>query len=178
MASIFKRKRTVTDADGRKRVKKSLCWYIEFKDQHGKTRRVKAYRDLAATRQKAAELERQAERCDAGLADRYAEHRKLPLSEHLDDFRKSVEVGNTLAYAKITYSRIKTVFDGCGICFWSDISASKIQQYVSGLRKQVTVVDIEEVGKKKVKVKRLKDLGEISAKTKNYYLAAIKMFCS
>ena len=70
MASIFKRKRTVTDGDGRKRIKKSLCWYIEFKDQRGKTRRVRAYRDLAATRQKAAELERQAARCDAGLADR------------------------------------------------------------------------------------------------------------
>jgi integrase len=95
----------------------------------------------------------------------------------LEDFRKSLELGNTRAYAKITCSRIKTVLDGCGICYWSDMSASKTHRYISELRKQVTVVDFREVGKKKVKVKKTKDLGEISAKTKNYYLAAIKQFC-
>ncbi|MFC1739705.1 hypothetical protein ACFL1G_11775, partial [Planctomycetota bacterium] len=133
MASIFKRKRRVKLANGKKRVKKSACWYVEYRDKDGKVRRVKGYRDLAATRQKAAQ------------------HRKRPLSEHLEDFRKSLQVGNTKTYVKITYSRIKRVFDDCGFCYWDDLSASRIKDYLTTL--------------------------EISKKTFNYYLTAVKQFC-
>ena len=158
MASIFKRKRTVTDANGKKRVKRSASWYIEFKDENGKVRRVKGYRDLAATRQRAAELERQAERCQAGLTDRYAEHKKRPLSEHLADFGRSLAVGNSESHVRITRSRITRVFDGCGFCFWGDIQGSKIIGFLDHVKKRN--------GEK------------ISNKTFNHYLTSVRTFCS
>jgi len=156
--SVFKRKRTVTDANGKKQVKRSVCWYIEFKDHDGKVRRVKGYRDLAATRQKAAELERQAERCDAGLADQFAEHKKRPLSEHLADFGRSLAVGNSESHVRITLSRIKRVFDGCGFCFWGDIQGNKTIGFLDHLKKRN--------GEK------------ISNKTFNHYLTSVRTFCS
>jgi site-specific recombinase XerD len=156
--SVFKRKRTVTDANGKKQVKRSACWYIEFKDHDGKVRRVKGYRDLAATRQKAAELERHAERCDAGLADQFAEHKKRQLSEHIEDFRRSLAVGNSESHVRITLSRIKRVFDGCGFCFWGDIQGNKIIGFLDHLKKRN--------GEK------------ISNKTFNHYLTSVRMFCT
>ena len=49
--------------------------------------------------------------------------------------------------------------------FWNDIQASKVQYTISDLRKYV-----------KTKA-GLKDLGEISAQTYNFYLKAVKQFC-
>ncbi len=151
MASIFKRKRRVKLASGKTVVKESRCWYFDSKNESGKPQRVKGFVDKVATLQKAAELERQAARAQVGLTDKYAQHRKRPLSEHLGDFRRSLEAGNTDIHVKVTYSRIKRVFDGCGFRYWCDISASKVKDFLTGL--------------------------EISKKTFNYYLAAVKQFC-
>ena len=47
MASIFKRKRRVKGADGRTKVKKSSCYYIDYRDAHGILRRVKNLRKIS-----------------------------------------------------------------------------------------------------------------------------------
>ena len=151
MASIFKRKRKVRDTNGRVKVKKSACWYVEYRDKDGKTLRVKGYKDLAATRQKAAELEREAERCQAGLVDRYKEHRKRPLLGHLEDFGESLRAGNTEAHVKVTCSRTKRIIEDCKFDRWDNISGSRAKEYLTGLLKSK----------------------EISSQTYNYYLASI-----
>ncbi len=158
MASVFRRRRTVTDGTGRKKVKKSGSWYIEYRDKDGKVRRVKGYRDLTATRQKAAQLERQAERAQVGLTDQFAEHKKRSLSEHLQDFRKSLTAGNSDAHVRITLARIKRVFDGCGFCYWSDIQANKIMDFLANLKKRSG--------------------DTISNTTFNHYLTSVRMFCA
>jgi hypothetical protein len=88
MASMFKRKRRVKLVSGRTVVRESRCWYVEIRDKDGKTSRIKGYVDKVATRQKAAQIERQVERAEVGLTDKYEEHTKRPLSEHLEDFRR------------------------------------------------------------------------------------------
>ncbi len=59
----------------------------------------------------------------------------------------------------------KGVFDECKLVFWADIQASKVQCTISGLRKSVKTKE------------GLKDLGEISAQTHNFYLKSVKQFC-
>ncbi len=160
MASIFKRKRRVKDVDGKMKVRKSVCYYIEYRDSNGIIRRVKGYTDLLASQQKAAELERLAARADTGLVDPYAEYKKTPLREHVAAFHeylaktKSPRTGRyrTDVHVSKTVSRVQRVFDGCQFGFWGDIDRAKIEMF----------------------------LGEnvLDPKTHNHFVTAIRMFCN
>jgi len=141
---------------GKKVKKKSACWYIDYKTAEGTRKRVKAFKDKQATQQLAAKLEREAEQAQIGIIDRYKEHRKKPLVEHLSDFKTSLLAkGDSKEYVEQTLARIKPVFDDCKFVFWQDISANTIQKHLAGLRN--------------------KENG-ISAKTSNYYLQSTKQF--
>ena len=100
-----------------------------------------------------------------------------PLSKHLEDFHKSLKVGNTKRYADVTYRRVKRIFDSCGFKYWIDIKGHQVQQTIAGFHKTVQTVETKTINGKKTKRKRLKDLGEISDKSKNYYLGAVQHFC-
>ncbi len=156
--AVFKRKRKIKLANGKAVVRESKCWYIEYRNKDGMIKRVRGYADKAATRQKAAQLERSAERCQAGLTDQYAEQKKRSLSEHLQDFRKSLTAGNSDAHVRITLARIKRVFDSCGFCYWSDIQANKIMDFLANLKKRSG--------------------DTISNTTFNHYLTSVRMFCA
>ena len=166
MASVFRQKYTVAGNNGKRIRKQSKFWYIDYKTADGTRKRVKAFKDKQATAQLAAQLEKEAELAQAGIVDKYKEHRKRPLAEHLEDFEQSLLAkGGTVKNAKQVKSRVKRVFDECKFTFWNDIQASKVQYTISDLRKYV-----------KTKA-GLKDLGEISAQTYNFYLKAVKQFC-
>ena len=95
--------------------KKSKFWYIEYKVGDGTRKRVKGYKDKAATSQLAAKLEREAEQAEIGIIERHKKYRKRPLAEHLTDFRDSlVARGNMAKHAEQTVKWIKTVLDDCG----------------------------------------------------------------
>ncbi len=166
MASVFRQQYTTKDKNGKKVKRKSQYWYIDYKTADGTRKRVKGFKDKQATAQLAAKLEKEAELKQAGIVDKFKEHRKRPLAEHLEDFEQSLLTkGGTVKNAKQVKSRVKRVFDECKFTFWNDIQASKAQYTISGLRKYV-----------KTKA-GLKDLGEISAQTYNFYLKAVKQFC-
>ncbi len=79
------------------------------------------------------------------------------LHQHLEDFKKSLRAnGCTEIYIELKYQRIRKVLEGCEFIFWTDISASKVQQYIYELQT---------------------DESGISIRTGNYYLQAIKQFC-
>ncbi len=157
MASIYKRKRKVKLANGKNVVKQSAKWHIKYIDADGVERRVVAFKDKVASQQLAAKLEKEAELAKAGVIDRYKEHRKTPLAEHLEDFKKSLLArGNTEEYVMLTVQRVKRVFEGCRFTTWNDIQASKVQSYAAGLRNS-------ENG--------------IGASTFNCYLQVAKQFC-
>ena len=166
MASIFKQKYTVAGDNGKRIRKQSQCWYIDYKDADGTRKRVKGFKDKQATAQLAAKLEKEAELAQAGIIDKYKEHRLRPLSEHIEDFEQSLLAkGGTVKNVKLVKSRVRRVFDECKFIFWNDLQASKVQQTISGLRKYV---------KTKAGVK---DSGKISAQTYNFYLKSVKQFC-
>ncbi len=178
MASVFKRKRKVTQANGKTVIKQSQKWYTRLTDANGIKRTIPLYTDKTASLHKALSLKTEFEQAKEGMIDRYKQHRKRPLAEHIKDFEKSLLAkGGTIKNAKQVKSRVKRVFDECKFTFWNDIQASKVQHTISGLRKYVKTVEIEVINGKKVKTPKLKDLGEISAQTYNFYLKAAKQFC-
>jgi len=157
MASIFKQKYTVAGDNGRRIRKQSRFWYIDYKTADGTRKRVKAFKDKQATQQLAAKLEKESELAQAGIVDKYKEHRKTPLSEHLENFLSSLQAkSNTPEYCNLTHYRAERICNGCKFIFWPDISASDVQLYIADLR----------------------DSGKVSQKTSNYYLQAVKQFCN
>ena len=157
MASILKQSYTVKDKNGKRIRKKSTFWYVDYKTEDGTRKRVKGFKDKAATVQLSAELERNAELAQRGIIDRYAEDRKKPLKQHLGDFHQSLLAkGNTVGHAKQTSTRAGEIISLCKFTMWTDISASKVQRCLADLR------DKED---------------GLSAGTSNGYLQAVKQFC-
>ena len=77
-----------------------------------------------------------------------------PLVDHLEDFRKSL--GDTTKHAKQTTNSIFRMYDACKFKTWSDISASRLFNYLADL----------------------KNKGDISQRTFNFNLKAAKQFCT
>jgi len=113
MASIFRQRYTVKDESGKTIRKQSKSWYVDYKAADGTRKRVKGFRDKAATAQLAAKLERKSEQAQVGIIDKYKNQQKEPLSKHLEDFRASLLAkDNSKQYVEQTLARIKPVFWG------------------------------------------------------------------
>ena len=157
MASIFKQQYTARDKCGKKVKRKSQYWYIDYKTAEGTRKRVKGFKDKQATAQLAAKMEKEAELAQAGIIDRYAEHRKKPLAEHVEEFYQTLLAkGRTAKHAQQTRYRLEQIMHGCKFMVWGDIVASRVQQILAHLRSGED---------------------DISIQTSNYYLQAIKQFC-
>ncbi len=155
MASIFKQKYTVGDENGKRVRKQSRYWYIDYKTADGTRKRVKGFKDKQATAQLAAKLEKEAELAEAGIVDKYKEHRKRPLAEHAEDFRASlINKGTTEKQAQQVYNRTTAILEACKFVFMADIQATKIQRYLAQRRQ-----------------------AGLGIRSSNFYLQAIKQFC-
>ena len=155
MASVFKQKYTVAGNNGRRIRKQSQCWYIDYKTAEGTRKRVKAFKDKQATAQLAAKLEKEAELAQAGIIDRFKEHRKRPLAEHIADFKTSlINKGTTEKHACLVYNRAKAIIENCKFTYIADISASKVQKYLAERRRD-----------------------GLSIRSSNFYLQAVKQVC-
>jgi len=155
--AVFRRKRRVKRTDGKTVVRQSTKWYVKYRDADRIVRCVPGYTDKEATKQLEARLVKEAALANEGVVDRYKSHRTRPLKEHLEEFRQSLLAkGNTAKHAELTFSRAQAVMEGCKFATWSEISASKVQQHLSGLRQGSE---------------------GLSAQTSNFYLQAAKQFC-
>ncbi|MBT4863895.1 MAG: site-specific integrase [Planctomycetaceae bacterium] len=165
MASLFRPVKTrYVDADGKRTKKNSLgsrkvnekskAWHGKYRDADGIERRQKLSTNKAAARQMLAELERKAEQQKAGLCSPFEEHATRPLTEHLADFHSNLrDAGNTHDYCRLVFRRACWIVEGCRFRFIGDISASRVQSFLSDLKKK---------GR--------------SQQTINHYLRAIKQF--
>ena len=155
--AVFKRRRKVKLANGKKVVRQSSKWYVKYRDADGIVRCVPGFTDKLASQQLEAKLVKEAERANVGIVDRYKEHRNKPLREHIEDFKTSLlTTGNTKKHALQTVQRVKAVIEGSKFVTWNDIQPSKVQNYAASLRD----------GK-----------NGASTATRNYYLKCIKQFC-
>jgi hypothetical protein len=143
MPSVFKKSITrYLDAEGRQVPKgtpgarkvreKSAKWYGR---PPGATRPVPLCENKAAAQMMLAELVRKAEMAKAGVIDHYASPRKRPLAEHLADFRRELEAkGDEPRHVAVVVGRLTALLGGCGFVFTSDLSASRVSDWLAGLR--------------------------------------------
>ena len=162
-------------------------WYIEFKDHNQILRHWAAYSDKAATLDLMRKLKiiincritgmpvdptlhqwletapmpirKKLNSIDL-LDQRYMAHTDS-LLRHISDFEISLRAkGNSNDYVTLKVNRVKSLVEGCKFTTWGDISATKIEAHLYKLQ--------QPKGKK---------LG-ISAQTFNFYVQAIKQFCT
>jgi integrase len=155
MASLYKKPVIVTDPKTGEKIKtKSKKWWGRYRDENGVERRVPLAVDKAAAQAMLNDLVKKVERRIAGLVDRFDEHRKRPIGDHLADFERHLKSkGISAEQIKLVASRSRRIVEGCNAAFIGDISASRVQAYLADLR---------EKGK--------------SVQTSNHYLRAIKQF--
>jgi integrase len=95
-----------------------------------------------------ADLIRKAELADRGIADPFEGHRKRPLVEHLADWEAALLAdGATAKHVRQTVACARRIVAGCGFVFMADLSASRVQQYLAGLREQCSALPPLDPGK-------------------------------
>jgi hypothetical protein len=97
---------------------------------------VKGFTDRKATEQRAAELERKAERVRSGYHDPADEHSRRPLADHLRDYAVALEAkADTADHVGKTVARVSALLAGCGFVFPTDADAGKAAAWLNGLRR-------------------------------------------
>jgi len=113
----------------------SPVWYGRYSDADGIEQRVPLSENKVAAEQMLNELVKKAEMGKAGILDPYEEHNKKRLAEHLIDFRRHLEAkGNAPSYVETVYSRLRDLLTGCKFVFPPDLSASRVAEWLAGLR--------------------------------------------
>jgi integrase len=133
-ARFVKSRKVKAGTPGAKKVKKkSRKWYGRVP---GRTKPVPLSANKVAAQQLLAELVRKAEFGRAGIIDPFEAHRGRPLADHLEDFEADLKAkGNSPKQVRLKIGRIRRLLAGCGFVFFADLSASRVQQYLAGLRK-------------------------------------------
>ncbi len=164
MASLFKPTITRHVLDGkvvsantpgaRKIRTKAEKWYGRFRDASGKIHRVPLATNKEAATAMLAEAIKKAERSTAGLTDPFEEARKLPVSQHVADFRRSLESkGSTAEYVTVAVRRLIALVDGIKAKRLDQLSASRVADWLAEQRR-----------------------GEMGTQTSNYYSGVAKQF--
>ena len=129
MARVFKHTYTTKDEYGESVSRKTRKWYIEYRDADGVNKRVPGFYDKKVTEQKAAELERYAERRQSGLIDGFAEHRKRPISEHIGDYEAHLVAKHVCELHKAqTLRRSSDCVKACGFSHLQDIQSTPVER--------------------------------------------------
>ncbi|MBI3835858.1 MAG: site-specific integrase [Planctomycetes bacterium] len=182
--------------DDRGEKRQTDAWYVEFRDHRDAVRRIPAFTDKRASQafgDKLQELvslriadaspDRELTRWVESLPDRIRTRlgeiglldadrvaSTKPLADHLTDYESSLrDSGATPDYVRKTAFRIRTVLDGVGAAFLTDLSAARVSAYLAELRtkgREVKQPDGTTIRKC------------IGAKSSNHYLASLKSFAN
>src|SRR5215510_4293096 len=114
MASLYKKPVVVTDSKtGRKLKTKSKKWWGRYRDENGAERRVPLAADKAAAQAMLNELVKTVERRIAGIVDRFDEHRKQPILDHLADFERHLKSkGVSTGQVQLVTFRSRQIVEG------------------------------------------------------------------
>jgi site-specific recombinase XerD len=112
---------------------------IVYTDENGDRRKKKGYTDKRETQELAVKLEKEARKIRNGEIDpkelAYARHGKTPLTDHLEDFRKSILAeGATAKHVHMVNQRARRMLDLAKAKRISDLSLSKALEAVQALR--------------------------------------------
>jgi hypothetical protein len=114
----------------------SAKWYGEYRDSNDQLQTVPLSTDKTAAAQMLAALVKRAELGKAGIVDPFEKSRSRPLAEHLADYRRYLEAeGNCGEYVTKTCARINAILGGCRFTFIQDLDATKVAEFLHGLRR-------------------------------------------
>lgn len=111
-------------------------WYARLR-KNGKVVRVPLHvEDKAAAEQLAAQLQKRNEHQRAGLIDPLAEHRGIPLSDHLLDYRSHMEAsGFSKEHVIGSIRRVERVLQACSFKYIEEFRTPPMNRYLTGLIK-------------------------------------------
>jgi integrase len=177
-------------------------WYVELADHLGIVRRLAGFSDKAQTGLLGQKIERLVccrannepldlelskwlETLPNGIRNALAKIGLLeaskvaatkPLSEHVEDFKRSLLAkNNTAKHVELVIQRLQTLIDGCGFKYWSEIDATAVEEYLEDRRNgepRDTPTPAEADGDKPRPPRRL------SVQSSNFYLQAVKQFAA
>ncbi len=114
----------------------SKKWYGEYRDADGTLQCDPLSTDKTAAGQMLAELVRKVELRKANICDPFEAHRKRPLTEHAEEFRRYLAAeGNCPEHFTRTHARIVTIIEGCRFTFIDDLCPEKVVAFLHGLRR-------------------------------------------
>lgn len=168
-------------------------WYIELRDHKGKLQQFPAVTDQVQSLVFGKRIE-DLVRCKAvgdlpdakltkwiseisprlrdrlvkiGVLDTMTVSSTKPLQEHISDFVESRRARNcTQKHVGGCKTILEDMAAACGFVYWGDVTAHKVELYLAGLRNQGR---LHPAGGKHRK--------GVSARTSNWYLSAVKIFC-
>ena len=146
----------------------SRHWYVRLKHPAtGEWLQREAYSDKTASQALEVELLAKLERGEVGLLDPHEEHRKKPLTAHLDDFASYLEgKGNTIEHVERTVGRCKHVFEQIKANVVGDVTPGRVEACLAEFRRNG-------LPKKDDSEKKPQPL---SVSSSNHYFRAIRSF--
>lgn len=133
-AKFVKSRKVPSGTPGAEKVKKkSSKWYGRVP---GSTKPIPLSTNKVAALQMLTQKTTKSELAKVGICDPFEDHRKRPLAEHLDDFRRDLESrGNDLRYVTLVNSRLVALCEGCGFRWLDDLSASRVMDWLARQRR-------------------------------------------
>jgi hypothetical protein len=126
------------DTSGAKRVEqRAKKWYGQGVPGWPRSKRVPLATHKATAQALLNRMVEEVLRGNAGLSDRYREHRTRPLAEHLNVYRRELATtrGATARHVAQTCSFIKALMDGCEFETTAHISSEAVVEWLAELRR-------------------------------------------
>lgn len=146
----------------RKEEIESEKWYGRYTTADGRRETVPLFTDKKESQNALEDLRSSARKGELNIGNKYREHRRKPLADHVADFEAYLPTKTppiAPEHIKLTMQRIRDTFSVCKFTSTAQIDADKIAAYLAGLR----AVPRSE--------------GGLSIQSSNYYLGAVKHFC-
>jgi len=156
MASVYKRKKTVTNPKtGKQKTSLSKKWHARYRDENGRLRRISLSPDKRAAQKMLSDILANVELRRSGLDDPFNEANQKPIWRHLSDFEYHLKSKNsTASYIRLTITRVRRCCEACSWIEIQDIEAFAVELFLVDLREK----------------------NGLSIETSNHYLRAIKSF--
>ena len=141
--------------------RKSSKWYGQYRDAKNKVCRTPLSENKVVAERMLRDLLTKIDRAKAGIDDRHAEFRNVPLTTHLEAYRATfADKGHTATQAALSIQRCTSIFEGCGFELLADLDAEAVSAWL-GERRTLA-----------------RPAGGIGVQSSNHYLAAVKAFAA
>ena len=141
--------------------RKSAKWYGQYRDAKNKVCRTPLSENKVVAERMLRDLLTKIDRAKAGIDDRHAEFRNVPLTTHLEAYRAQLILKcHADTHAVQSVQRCAAAFEGCSFELLADLDADSLSAWL-GAKRALT-----------------KTAGGFGLQTSNHYLASCKAFAA